>query len=203
MTDKEIIIHGVNVYECAIYKSSQTRTLCCSGLYCKEDSFKDCYFKQLARSEARVKELEAFIEGLKRNLKDENLTYVVQCFPNPAAMADLSQPSMIEKRTLCYKGKALKEWEEEHRGEVKKLIEQLKVKEQECEEHRGNAESYCRSYQSSCVVNGKITDKALKYKQALDEIEKKCCAILKGDEKILYAYQIKDIINKVKDSKHG
>ena len=47
---------------------------------------------------------------------------------------------------------------------------QLKRKEQECEEHRSNAESYCKSYQYSCVVNGKITNKALKYKQALDEI---------------------------------
>ena len=38
-----------------------------------------------------------------------------------------------------------------------------------------------------------------KHKQALDEIEKKCCAVLNGDEKILYAYQIKEIISKAKD----
>ena len=39
----------------------------------------------------------------------------------------------------------------------------------------------------------------LRYKQALDEIEKRCCAVLNGDEKILYAYQIKEIISKAKD----
>ena len=53
---------------------------------------------------------------------------------------------------------------------LKRIIDKLKRKEQECEEHRSNAESYCKSYQYSCVVNGKITNKELKYKQALDEI---------------------------------
>lgn len=38
-----------------------------------------------------------------------------------------------------------------------------------------------------------------KYEQALDEIEKKCCTVLNGNERILYAYQIRDIINKAKD----
>lgn len=63
-----------------------------------------------------------------------------------------------------------------HICEVKSdcYYKQLKRKEQECEEHRRNAESYCKSYQYSCAVNGKITDRALKYKQALDEIESIC-----------------------------
>lgn len=65
------------------------------------------------------------------------------------------------------------------------IIEQLELKNQECEElkkqcdeHRSNAESYCRSYQNSCIVNGEMTDRALRYKQALDDIEglaKKFC----------------------------
>lgn len=49
----------------------------------------------------------------------------------------------------------------------RKALEELR---EECEEHRNNAESYCASYQSSCVVNAKITDIAFKYKQALNEI---------------------------------
>lgn len=43
-----------------------------------------------------------------------------------------------------------------------------------------------------------LSEKNLSYEQALDEIKKKCCAVLNGDEKILYAYQIKKIINKIK-----
>lgn len=79
--------------------------------------------------EARVKELEAFIESLKRNLKDENLTYVIQCVPNSMAMVDLSQPSMLKKYTLCYKGKPLEEWEEENQNlkeQIQNLKEQIK-----------------------------------------------------------------------------
>lgn len=75
-------------------------------------------------------------------------------------------------------------------------------KEQECEEHRRNAESYCKSYQYSCVVNGKITDKALKYKQALDEI----VSVWENDEDGDYDFikrVILNIINKAKESKHG
>ena len=118
---EKIIIDGVDVSECAIYRSSQTRTLCCSGIYCKEQQFYNCYFKQLKR------------------------------------------------------------------------------KEQECEEHRRNAEIHSNDYINICIANGKTTLKMLEYKQALDEIEKKCCAVLNGDEKILYAYQIKEIIKKAKD----
>lgn len=86
---------------------------------------------------------------------------------------------------------------------------QLKRKEQECEEHRSNAESYCKSYQYSCVVNGKITDKALKYKQALDEIAAHYQKVIKNitnyDDSydasisIEALHNISDIINKAKE----
>lgn len=62
---------------------------------------------------------------------------------------------------------------------MKELEEQLTRKTQECEElkkeceeHKSNAESYCNSYQSSCKVNGEITHKMFKYKQALNDMEK-------------------------------
>ena len=104
---------------------------------------------------------------------------------------------------------------EELLREIIKQNKQLKRKEQECEElkeeceeHRSNAESYCKSYQYSCVVNGKITDKALKYKQALDEIKSICnktcevCQIFRKCDKEYSTCKnarIIDIINKAKD----
>ena len=90
---------------------------------------------------------------------------------------------------------------------LKRIIDKLKRKEQECEEHRSNAESYCKSYQYSCIVNGKITDKALKYKQALDEIKSICnktcevCQIFRKCDKEYSTCKnarIIDIINKAK-----
>ena len=104
---------------------------------------------------------------------------------------------------------------EELLREIIKQNKQLKRKEQECEElkeeceeHRSNAESYCKSYQYSCVVNGKITDKALKYKQALDEIKSICnktcevCQIFRKCDKEYSTCKnarIIDIINKAKE----
>ena len=103
---------------------------------------------------------------------------------------------------------------EELLREIIKQNKQLKRKEQECEElkeeceeHRSNAESYCKSYQYSCVVNGKITDKALKYKQALDEIKSICnktcevCQIFRKCDKEYSTCKnarIIDVINKAK-----
>ena len=55
---EQIIIDGVDVSECAIYRSSHTRTLCCSGIYCKEQQFYNCYFKQLARKTQECKQLK-------------------------------------------------------------------------------------------------------------------------------------------------
>ena len=105
---------------------------------------------------------------------------------------------------------------EELLREIIKQNKQLKRKEQECEElkeeceeHRSNAESYCKSYQYSCVVNGKITDKALKYKQALDEIAAHYQKVIKNittyDDSydasisIEALHNISDIINKAKE----
>lgn len=64
MTDKEkIIIDGVDVSECAIYRSSHTRTLCCSGIYCKEQQFYNCYFKQLVRKTQECEELKEQLQA--------------------------------------------------------------------------------------------------------------------------------------------
>ena len=99
---------------------------------------------------------------------------------------------------------------------VNKLVEQLARKtaeckelKEECERHRSNAESYCKSYQYSCVVNGKITDKALKYKQALDEIAAHYQKVIKNittyddsydaNISIEALHNISDIINKAKE----
>lgn len=91
---------------------------------------------------------------------------------------------------------------------ARKTAECEELKE-ECEEHRSNAESYCKSYQYSCVVNGKITDKALKYKQALDEIKSICnktcevCQIFRKCDKEYSTCKnarIINIINKAKEN---
>lgn len=69
MDKEQIIIDGVDVSECAIYRSSHTRTLCCSGIYCKEQQFYNCYFKQLARKTQECEELKERLVRTEEDLK--------------------------------------------------------------------------------------------------------------------------------------
>lgn len=78
------------------------------------------------------------------------------------------------------------------------LFKQLARKTVECEEHRSLAESYCNSYQSSCKVNGEITHRMFKYKEALDEIKNVWENDQDGDYDFV-KFQILNIINKAKD----
>lgn len=60
---EQIIIHDVDVSKCFIYNSHHTRTMCCSGLYCKQNEFANCHFKLYARKtqecEQKDKELSS------------------------------------------------------------------------------------------------------------------------------------------------
>lgn len=75
------------------------------------------------------------------------------------------------------------------------LIEELR---QECKELKKDIEERrLASLQMRESLCQEVIQK-LRLLEALEAIEKECCAVLNGDEKILYAYQIKEIINKAK-----
>lgn len=78
-------------------------------------------------------------------------------------------------------------------------FKQLARKTQECEELKEKFKKFFGIDNQECWDIAFLKDENARYRKALDEIEKKCCAVLNGDEKILYAYQIKDVINKAKD----
>ena len=126
---------------------------------------------------------------------DKNNEYNICCYDDIREDKIPFANFCVENKNCYYKQLKRKEQE----------CEELK---EECEEHRSNAESYCKSYQYSCVVNGKITDKALKYKQALDEIAAHYQKVIKNitnyDDSydasisIEALHNISDIINKAK-----
>ena len=70
MTDKEIIIDGVNVVECR-FRCYIDRCMAhsCTTKPCKEN--KNCYYKQLQRKEQECEELNEDIQGLKTNLLEK------------------------------------------------------------------------------------------------------------------------------------
>lgn len=89
---------------------------------------------------------------------------------------------------------------------LKSALDELKYIKKCCEnagEELAKHSFYYDHKEKNLVIQAlKLNEKFERREQALDEIEKKCCAVLNGNEKILYAYQIKDIINKVKDGKN-
>ena len=85
----------------------------------------------------------------------------------------------------------------------------IKIKDQKAEEVEDYSKALadkskeCEDLKTAKIALMEVYVKRLRAwancKKALDEIEKRCCAVLNGNEKILYAYQIKDIINKAKE----
>lgn len=141
MTDKqEMIIDSVDVSGCS--------ALCCGNtcFLSRHYSFTEPKHKQWCSDNpnCHFKQLQrktAECEELKKQLETAEKWRIKAEGLN----------EKLELKNTCYR----------------KALEELR---EECEEHRNNAESYCASYQSSCVVNAKITDIAFKYKQALNEI---------------------------------
>lgn len=85
---------------------------------------------------------------------------------------------------------------------LKSALDELKYIKKCCEnagEELAKHSFYYDHKEKNLVIQAlELNEKYERREQALDEIEKKCCAVLNGDEKILYAYQIKDIIKKAK-----
>ena len=73
MTDKEIIIDGVNVNKCAYYEHDGVLT--CNDYESCEDN-PNCYFKQLKHKEQALDEIEKYCK--KQNLKyDTTACYIL------------------------------------------------------------------------------------------------------------------------------
>lgn len=229
MVDKEIIIDGVDVGKCKQHK----RCVLPDNIGCKIDDMiccdkPNCYYKQLAR---KTQEFETICKAfdIEYGYDEETGAIIGRCnklIEKEKVLEEYKQ-SLDEKNKFLQdlgisasgEFKRIKFYIEDLKNKydekVKELEEKLKRKTQECEElkeeceeHRSNAESYCKSYQYSCVVNGKITDKALKYKQALDEIAAHYQKVIKNitnyDDSydasisIEALHNISDIINKAK-----
>ena len=63
---EQIIIDDVDVSKCFIYSSHHTRTMCCSGLYCKQNEFANCHFKLYARKTQECESLKKDYAELER-----------------------------------------------------------------------------------------------------------------------------------------
>ena len=76
MTDKQIIINGVDVSGCKKYEheivrcNATLKNMCFCGGRCTDKKNADCYFKQLKRKEQECEELKKNVEHWKMEYKE-------------------------------------------------------------------------------------------------------------------------------------
>ena len=188
---QQIIINGGDVNECDFFIKNRDKYLCrCT----KINSFGDivtpknaensncldnynCYYKQLARKTAECELLETQLESY--HIGEPKLIQRIQELEQECEQIKEKYEALKLENQEGYEiVDELKQECEELKRKVDEYKEALEELREECEEHRNNAESYCASYQSSCVVNAKITDIAFKLtaenrrlEEALEEIE--------------------------------
>ena len=73
MTDKEIIIDGVDVSGCHNYDSNQYWN--CEPSCCHCEELPNCYFKQLKRKEQECEELKHDLQNIQHNCTREGCKY--------------------------------------------------------------------------------------------------------------------------------
>lgn len=74
MTNKEIIIDGVNVSECEfLWKEKLPKKVCNNGnLDCDCNSNPNCYYKQLKRKEQALDEIEKYLDAQQKYFDGED-----------------------------------------------------------------------------------------------------------------------------------
>ena len=173
MTDKQIIINGIDVSKCnfRLELDNQQKCECCHatgfGVICDCEQWHNCYFKQLARAREEIEKLKKQIDNEKQSLQI-NIDNLNQ------ACLDLIQ-------------------------ENDDLQNKLQAKEQECENLKEKiAQIKCEEIGKETFFEYKIKN----YKQALDEIEKTAnknfthTSWKEYEEQLM---QILNIINKAKE----
>ena len=83
MTDKQIIIDGVDVNGCKKYEheivrcNTTLKNMCFCGSRCTDKKNADCYFKQLKRKEQECKELKQTLSEIKEICNEYQKEYIL------------------------------------------------------------------------------------------------------------------------------
>lgn len=210
MTDKEIIIDGVDVSRCVSFDKLNGLNICCYSdtredeipfaNFCVEN--KDCYFKQHKRKERELEEklsnkkkecdeLHEILKLQKEEIKNLNYTlYEERNLTTDLAKANL-KISALERDLSSVRNRF--KYENQVRNE------QFKIKEQECEKLKLTlqASDIAKAVISSAKVNCPIIEKL---SNALDEIEEFCIVYSSNNDAYETVYKhIQDIIHKAKE----
>lgn len=226
MTDKQIIIDGIDVSKCKWHTNliMDCLEIPLQPSKCKND--KDCYFKQLARAKEEIEKLKAQIENEKQALQIDIDNLNQACLDLNQENDDLQnklqakeQLSVKQSHELIRLRKELQENKqknvillqenEELKNATVTLAEGLNFRqeradklEQECEGLEFDYQKQLKNTNKWIVECENLQKQLESYKQTLDEIEKtanKNFTHTSWKEYKEQLMQILNIINKIKD----
>ncbi len=202
MTDKQIIINGIDVSKCnfRLERDNQQKCECCHatgfGVICDCEQWHNCYFKQLARAKEEIEKLKAQIENEKQALQI-NIDNLNQACLDLNQENDDLQNKLQAKEQLSVKQsheliRLRKELQENKQKNVILLQENEELKnatvtlaeglnfrqeradklEQECEGLEFDYQKQLKNTNKWIVECENLQKQLESYKQTLDEIEK-------------------------------
>ena len=202
MTDKQIIINGIDVSKCnfRLERDNQQKCECCHatgfGVICDCEQWHNCYFKQLARAKEEIEKLKAQIENEKQALQIDIDNLNQACLDLNQENDDLQnklqakeQLSVKQSHELIRLRKELQENKqknvillqenEELKNATVTLAEGLNFRqeradklEQECEGLEFDYQKQLKNTNKWIVECENLQKQLESYKQTLDEIEK-------------------------------
>lgn len=202
MTDKQIIINGIDVSKCnfRLEQDNQQKCECCHaigfGVICDCEQWHNCYFKQLARAKEEIEKLKAQIENEKQALQIDIDNLNQACLDLNQENDDLQnklqakeQLSVKQSHELIRLRKELQENKqknvillqenEELKNATVTLAEGLNFRqeradklEQECEGLEFDYQKQLKNTNKWIVECENLQKQLESYKQTLDEIEK-------------------------------
>lgn len=208
MTDKQIIINGIDVSKCnfRLERDNQQKCECCHatgfGVICDCEQWHNCYFKQLARAKEEIEKLKAQIENEKQALQIDIDNLNQACLDLNQENDDLQnklqakeQLSVKQSHELIRLRKELQENKqknvillqenEELKNATVTLAEGLNFRqeradklEQECKGLEFDYQKQLKNTNKWIVECENLQKQLESYKQTLDEIEGYCEKIL-------------------------
>ena len=233
MTDKQIIINGIDVSKCnfRLERDNQQKCECCHatgfGVICDCEQWHNCYFKQLARAKEEIEKLKAQIENEKQALQIDIDNLNQACLDLNQENDDLQnklqakeQLSVKQSHELIRLRKELQENKqknanllqenEELKNATVTLAEGLNFRqeradklEQECEGLEFDYQKQLKNTNKWIVECENLQKQLESYKQTLDEIEKTANKNFTHTSWKEYKEQLMQILNIINKAKDG
>lgn len=102
MTDKEVIINGVDVSKCQYFENVDQEMGCSLSCCGACSTHPDCYFKQLKRAKRMCEELRKF-QKYWNKIEQDNLRLVTKNNICKQALDDIEQIAQTGLKPICYK----------------------------------------------------------------------------------------------------